>query len=100
MNKKAHRFVAWFAAAISVTTLPAWASGDSAEVIVEWNQLLQANMPAVPIHSFRETTPCCTSPCSTRPMRSSSGTRPITPVCSRTRPLQRKPPPHRQDTMY
>jgi hypothetical protein len=48
MNKKAHRFVAWLAAAISVTTLPAWASGESADVIVEWNQLLQANMPAVP----------------------------------------------------
>ena len=48
MNNKAHRFVAWLAAAISFTTMPTWADSGSAEVIVEWNQLLQANMPAVP----------------------------------------------------
>ncbi len=47
MNRKV--LAAWIAgAAISLTTAPAWATNDSSDVIVEWNQLLQANMPAGP----------------------------------------------------
>jgi hypothetical protein len=47
MNRKV--LAAWIAgAAISLTTPAAWATNESPEVIVEWNQLLQANMPAVP----------------------------------------------------
>jgi hypothetical protein len=51
MYRKAHRFTAWVAAAIGLITLHGGESAagtrdDSPAVIVEWNQLLQANMPA------------------------------------------------------
>jgi hypothetical protein len=50
MNRKAHRFATWIALAVGLITSPGWAThsghrDDSPEVIVEWNQLLQANMP-------------------------------------------------------
>ncbi len=50
MDKKSHRFTAWMAVAIGMITLPAAATDhrtrdDSPAVIIEWNQLLQANMP-------------------------------------------------------
>src|ERR1700741_1381338 len=48
MDKKPRRIAAWIAAAFGIATLPAWADHESPEVIVEWNQLLQANMPAIP----------------------------------------------------
>lgn len=47
MKTKTRLIGAWSAALIMITA-PAWASNESPEVIVEWNQLLQANMPAVP----------------------------------------------------
>lgn len=46
MKKKTHRFAAWLAAAIGICALPASATTANAEVIVEWNQLLQSNMPS------------------------------------------------------
>src|SRR6187549_265200 len=51
MKNQAHRFAAWMVAALCLFTVPAQAThpgtGDpGAEVIVEWNQLLQANIPA------------------------------------------------------
>lgn len=46
MNKRAHLFVAWIAGAICMATLPAHAGHENPEVIVEWNQLLQANIPS------------------------------------------------------
>jgi hypothetical protein len=47
MKTKTRLIGAWSAALILITA-PAWATNESPEVIVEWNQLLQANMPAVP----------------------------------------------------
>jgi hypothetical protein len=49
--KKAHRITTWIAVALGVVAPPGWAGGaatsdDSPDVIVEWNQLLQANMPS------------------------------------------------------
>jgi hypothetical protein len=46
MKKRARLLAAWTAAAFSLTTTSAWATNDSAEVIVEWNQLLQSNIPS------------------------------------------------------
>src|SRR5688500_12401064 len=50
MYKKAHRIAAWMAVTIGLATLTGGADAgtrdDSPDVIVEWNQLLQANMPA------------------------------------------------------
>ena len=48
MKTKTRLIAAWSAALISLITAPAWSTNESSEVIVEWNQLLQANMPAVP----------------------------------------------------
>ena len=44
--KKTHRFAAFAAAVLGVAAMPAAATHPSAEVIVEWNQLLQANIPS------------------------------------------------------
>ena len=46
MNKKAHLFVAWIAGAICVATMPVHAGDENPDVIVEWNQMLQANIPS------------------------------------------------------
>lgn len=46
MKKSIHRFAAGLAAAIGFFAPPAGATNSNAEVIVEWNQLLQANMPS------------------------------------------------------
>ena len=51
MKNKAHRFLAFLVAASGLATLPAQATipaanSSSPEIIVEWNQLLQANIPA------------------------------------------------------
>jgi hypothetical protein len=46
VNKKA--FALWASAIFSLTTVPVRAAVENPAVIVEWNQLLQANMPAVP----------------------------------------------------
>jgi hypothetical protein len=46
MKKSIHRFAAGLAAAIGIFAPPAGATNSNAEVIVEWNQLLQANMPS------------------------------------------------------
>ena len=43
MKTKKRLIAALFAATISMTTLPVSAGGERADVIVEWNQLLQAN---------------------------------------------------------
>jgi hypothetical protein len=48
MKTKTRLIAALAAAAISLTTAPAWATNESPEAVVEWNQLLQANMSAVP----------------------------------------------------
>jgi hypothetical protein len=51
MDNKSHRFATWIAAAVGlVAAAPAWTEDAGArhsgpDVIVEWNQLLQANMP-------------------------------------------------------
>ena len=46
MKKTAHRFAACLVAAIGICALPAGATNSNAEVIVEWNQLLQSNIPS------------------------------------------------------
>jgi hypothetical protein len=48
MNYKPHRIAAWLLASLAAIAPPVWANGnhDSADVIVEWNQLLQSNIPA------------------------------------------------------
>ena len=46
MNKKAHLFAACIAATLTMVMPPARAGHDSPQVIVEWNQLLQANIPS------------------------------------------------------
>ena len=48
MKTKNRLAAALFAATISITTLPVSAGGERADVIVEWNQLLQANAPPTP----------------------------------------------------
>ena len=48
MKTKKRLIAALFAATISITTLPVSAGGERADVIVEWNQLLQANAPPTP----------------------------------------------------
>jgi hypothetical protein len=48
MKTKVRLIAAWGTALLGSITAPAWATHESPEVIVEWNQLLQANMPAVP----------------------------------------------------
>jgi hypothetical protein len=46
MKKKTYRFAACLVAAIGICALPAGATASNAEVIVEWNQLLQSNIPS------------------------------------------------------
>ena len=46
MKRKKIMIAALFAAAIGMTTLPVSAGRDRPDVIVEWNQLLQANIPS------------------------------------------------------
>lgn len=51
MKNQAHRWAAFMVAAMGLATLPVQATtpgsnNPSAEIIVEWNQLLQANIPA------------------------------------------------------
>jgi hypothetical protein len=51
MKNKVHRFAAFMVAAFALATLPARATNPmaarpGAEIVVEWNQLLQANIPA------------------------------------------------------
>jgi hypothetical protein len=46
MNKKAHLFAACIAATLTMVMPPARAGHDSPQVVVEWNQLLQANIPS------------------------------------------------------
>jgi hypothetical protein len=51
MKNQAHRLAAWVVAALGLATVPAQAThpgaaNPGAEVIVEWNQLLQANIPS------------------------------------------------------
>jgi hypothetical protein len=46
MRKRTQRFAACLAAAIAIIATPALATAPNGEVIVEWNQLLQANIPS------------------------------------------------------
>jgi hypothetical protein len=46
MKKRSHLFAALIAACLTLTTLPARAGGENAQVIDEWNQLLQSNIPS------------------------------------------------------
>jgi hypothetical protein len=48
MKTKTCLTAALFAATLGITTLPVSAGGERADVIVEWNQLLQANAPPTP----------------------------------------------------
>lgn len=46
MNRKICRLAAFVVAALGLGAMPAGATAASADVIVEWNQLLQSNIPA------------------------------------------------------